>query len=200
MLTRPGAAGPAPAGRSGPAAVEEVDLIARIARRDLRAFETLYRLYQPRLTRFLHAMLRRPQLIEEAVDDTLMVVWRRAEAYNGASRVSTWIFAIAYRTGLKALRRQDDPVEDKGQADRMSEEPGPEDLMGRRQTQAILLEAMDQLSADHRAVIDLTYFHETGYREIAQIMDCPVDTVKTRVFHARRRLRAALAGRLPEWR
>jgi RNA polymerase sigma-70 factor (ECF subfamily) len=82
----------------------------------------------------------------------------------------------------------------------MSEEPGPEDLMGRRQTQAILLEAMDQLSADHRAVIDLTYFHETGYREIAQIMDCPVDTVKTRVFHARRRLRAALAGRLPEWR
>jgi RNA polymerase sigma-70 factor (ECF subfamily) len=58
---------------------------------------------------------------------------------------------------------------------------------------------MDQLSADHRAVVDLTYFHGMGYREIADIMDCPVDTVKTRMFHARRRLRQVMPGGLDDW-
>jgi RNA polymerase sigma-70 factor (ECF subfamily) len=62
-----------------------------------------------------------------------------------------------------------------------------------------LLAAMAELSADHRAVVDLTYFHEMGYREIAEIMGCPVDTVKTRMFHARRRLKDLLSGSLTEW-
>jgi RNA polymerase sigma-70 factor (ECF subfamily) len=62
-----------------------------------------------------------------------------------------------------------------------------------------LLRAMDQLSADHRAVVDLTYFPGMGYREIAEIVDCPVDTVKTRMFHARRRLRQAIPGQLADW-
>jgi RNA polymerase sigma-70 factor (ECF subfamily) len=58
---------------------------------------------------------------------------------------------------------------------------------------------MDSLSADHRAVVDLTYFHGLGYRDIAQIVDCPVDTVKTRMFHARRRLKQAIAGDVSDW-
>ncbi len=61
------------------------------------------------------------------------------------------------------------------------------------------MSAMGQLSSDHRTVVDLTYFHEIGYREIAEIMDCPVDTVKTRMFHARRHLKTMLAGRLADW-
>jgi len=58
---------------------------------------------------------------------------------------------------------------------------------------------MARLSAEHRAVVDLTYFHDLGYREIAEIVGCPVDTVKTRMFHARRRLRQALPGELADW-
>jgi RNA polymerase sigma-70 factor (ECF subfamily) len=58
---------------------------------------------------------------------------------------------------------------------------------------------MNELSADHRMVLDLTYYHEMGYREIAEIMDCPVDTVKTRMFHARRHLKKRLAGALEDW-
>ncbi len=175
---------------------EESGLIARISAGDLRAFETLYKLYHPRLTRFLANMMRRPQLVEEVLNDTLLVVWRRADSYNGASKVSTWIFAIAYRKALKALQRHDDPIEDKHPERRESPEAGPEQLLGSRQSQAILLRAMDELSAAHRAVVDLTYFHEIGYREIAEIMACPVDTVKTRMYHARRHLKALLDGRL----
>ena len=58
---------------------------------------------------------------------------------------------------------------------------------------------MDSLSADHRAVVDLTYFHGMGYREIAEIMHCPVDTVKTRMFHARRRLKEAMPASMTDW-
>lgn len=181
------------------AASDDARLIVRIIERDLRAFEELYRLYHPRLTRFLRNIVRRPSLVEEVLNDTLMVVWDQPDRYNGQSKVSTWIFAIAYRKGLNARRRQDEPMEDKLADTRPSNEPGPDRQYDRRQLQAILLTAMADLSADHRAVVDLTYFHDMGYREIAQIMDCPVDTVKTRMFHARRRLRGALAGELTDW-
>jgi RNA polymerase sigma factor (sigma-70 family) len=176
-----------------PLALDETRLIARIVDRDLRAFEQLYRIYQPRLSRFLINILRRPHLVEEALNDTLMVVWRRPEAFNGTSKVSTWIFAIAYRTALKARARNDEPIEDPDAGSRASLEPGPEQELGQRQLQAILSEAMGKLSAEHRAVVDLTYFHEAGYREIAEILDCPVGTVKTRMLHARKRLKDMLA-------
>jgi len=175
------------------AALDDVRLIARVAARDLRAFEQLYRAYHPRLTRFLGAILRRPDLVEEALNDTMMVVWRRPEAFNGTSKVSTWIFAIAYRTALKARSRHDEPVEDRDAEVRPSLEIGPEQQLDRRQAGEILAGALGRLPAEQRAVVDLTYFHEVGYREIAEILDCPVGTVKTRMHHARRRLKDLLA-------
>jgi len=179
---------------------DEARLLSRIGERDLRAFETLYRIYHPRLTRFLMNFLRRPQLAEEALNDTMMVVWNRPDRFAGTSKVSTWIFGIAYRTALKARSRHDDPIEDPDAASRVSGDIGPEQRMGQRQVQEILMNAMSQLSADHRAVVDLTYFHDADYAEIAEILDCPVGTVKTRMHHARRRLKTMLADQLgSEW-
>jgi RNA polymerase sigma factor (sigma-70 family) len=177
---------------------DEVQLLERVAQGDRRAFESLYRLYHPRLARFLSNLLRKRELVEEVVNDTLLAVWRRPAGYSGRSRLSTWIFAIAYRKALRARARHDDPLEDTAQS-RASEEAGPEQQLGRGQTHAALLGAMQALSADHRAVVHLTYFQELGYREIAEIMDCPVDTVKTRMFYARRCLKSALAGSLTDW-
>lgn len=173
--------------------------MARVRARDLRAFETLYRSYHPRLTRFLTNLIGRPQLVEEVLNDTMLVVWNRPESYNGGSRLSTWIFAIGYRKSLKALSRCDDPLEDVEAERRASSEPGPEAELGRRQSQAALAEAMRQLSPDHRAVVDLTYFHEFDYREISEIMDCPIDTVKTRMYYARRHLKRVISGVLADW-
>jgi RNA polymerase sigma factor (sigma-70 family) len=180
-------------------ALDEAGLIRRIAAGEPRAFETLYRLYHPRLSRFLTNILRRPHLVEEALNDTLMVIWRRPESFNGASKVSTWIFAIAYRTALKALSRLDDAREDVDAERRPSPDAGPEQALGDRQVQTLLLKAMDSLSPDHRVVVDLTYYHEAGYREIAEIMGCPVGTVKTRMFHAKQRLKDMLDGQLADW-
>ncbi len=174
--------------------------MARIGDGDLRAFEDLYRRYNPRLSRFLLNMTRRPALVEEVLNDTLMTVWTRPEKFNGTSRLSTWIFAIAYRKALSALRRQDQPMEDKDAENRLAPDPDPEQRLAEGQTRTILLAAMQTLSSDHRAVVDLTYYHDMGYREIADIMSCPVDTVKTRMFHARRHLKRALGDRLADWR
>lgn len=178
---------------------DDARLIGRICQRDSRAFEQLYRAYHPRLSRFLGNILRRAPVVEEVLNDTMLVVWTHPDRYNGKSKVSTWIFAIAYRKALKALRRSDEPVEDKLADSRPSLEPGPEQQLGAREVQTVLLKAIGELSADHRAVVDLTYFHEAGYREIAEIMDCPVDTVKTRMFHARRHLKHRLSGQLTDW-
>jgi RNA polymerase sigma-70 factor (ECF subfamily) len=171
----------------------------RIRERDLGAFESLYRAYHARLTLFLYKMLRRPHLVEEVLNDTLMVVWDKADSFKGTSKVSTWIFGIAYRKALKALRAQDEPIEDEGMGARVSLDPSPEDELGQRRVQAILTTAIAGLSREQRAVVELTYFHEMGYREIAEIMQCPLDTVKTRMFHARRHLRRRLSGDLPDF-
>jgi RNA polymerase sigma-70 factor (ECF subfamily) len=178
---------------------DEVRLLRRVAEGEPRAFETLYRLYHPRLSRFVVNLVREPGLVEEVVNDTLLAVWRRPDSYNGASKVSTWIFAIAYRKALKARHRLDPAIEDKDCERRESGEPGPEAQLGARQIHEVLVKAMDGLSEAHRTVVDLTYFHEMEYREIAEIMACPVDTVKTRMFHARRCLKTALAGSLADW-
>ena len=170
----------------------DLGLLGRVVAGDMRAFEALYRIYHPRLERFLGLVTARRTIVEEALNDTMLVVWRRSDTYTGQCKVSTWIFAIAYRTALKALRREDEPVAAPAADDLVSDDAGPEQQLDRRQTHAALMRALESLSPEQRAVLILTFFHDLPYAEIARVVDCPVDTVKTRVFHGRRRLRAAL--------
>ena len=177
----------------------EAFLVSRILARDRRAFNELYESYRPRLSHFVMRLVKRPSLVEEVVNDTMLVVWDGLDRFKGESRLSTWVFAIAYRKGMKALTRNDDPVEYDTHETVASSELGPEQNAAYAQRHVALRRAMDQLSADHRAVMDLTYFHEMGYREISAIMNCPVDTVKTRMFHARRNLKTLLSGDSSDW-
>jgi RNA polymerase sigma-70 factor (ECF subfamily) len=158
-------------------------------------------------------MTRRPALVGEALNDTLLVVWQKAATFNGSSKVSTWIFGIAYRIALKALSRLDEPLADAseevaptaetdaadGPSDRSDSAPGPEHAASAAQRRRGLERALVQLTPEHRAVVDLTYFHGLSYAEIAEVESCPLDTVKTRMFYARRRLRALLPGAKEDW-
>jgi RNA polymerase sigma-70 factor (ECF subfamily) len=187
----------ATAARSDSAA--DLRLLEKIKHGDLDAFQCLYLDYQPRLTRFLMSLVHHPQLVEEVLDDTLLVVWDKAASFKGESKLSTWIFAIAYRKAMKALRKHDLPLEDMQAQSRLSEDPGPDEDWAQKRVHALLRSAMTRLSPQHRAVVDLTYFHDLGYREVAEILKCPVDTVKTRMFYARRYLRESLEGELDDW-
>ena len=141
-MTRDGAASVRQAFPSS-AARDEATLVSRIARRDPRGFEALYRLYKPRLSRFILNMVHRPPLVEEILNDTMMVIWRKAETYDGQSKVSTWIFAIAYRRALNALRGLKSRSRTRTRNDARAPKRGPERQFGRRQTHDLLLSAMD---------------------------------------------------------
>jgi RNA polymerase sigma-70 factor (ECF subfamily) len=124
----------------------------------------------------------------------MLAIWLRADTFAMRSKVSTWILGIALRRGLKAVERSDRLTVFALDETEMEEfSLGPEERASRKELRACLDLAMKALSPEHRAVIELTYFEGYSYREIASIVGCPADTVKTRMFHARRRLKALLA-------
>ena len=150
--------------------------------------------------RFIARMVRCENLAEELVNDVMMVVWRRAGHFAARSRVSTWVFGIAYRTALKGLRRRrlrqlfthTDAIED------MAMVEGGYALQAEQEW---LRRGFDRLTPQHRAVVELCYFGGYGYAEIGEIVGCPENTVKSRMFHARRHLKRALpelAGLAPD--
>ena len=109
--------------------------------------------------------------------------------------------SIAYRKALKALSRHDDPLPDAAEDDQPVADAAerPEARMSLAQARAAIDRALRALSVDQRAAVELTYFHGFSYPEIAQIVECPTDTVKTRMFHARKRLKTAFGGQLDDW-
>jgi RNA polymerase sigma factor (sigma-70 family) len=173
----------------------EASLLDQVSSGNMAAFETLWRNYYPRLRRFVEQKTRRPQLVEEIVNDTMLVVWRKAHTFTLRSKVSTWIIGIALRKSLKALERTDDAIDFAPDETAGPAESGPEAQFLRREARARLLHLIASLSPEHRAVIELTYFEGHSHPEIAVLMGCPVNTVKTRMFHARRQLKALLADR-----
>lgn len=172
-------------------------LVDRIVDRDLAAFEQLYREYQRRLFGFVFRLTRRSDLVEEIVQETLLVVWRDARKFDRRSRFSTWILGIAYRRALKTMsgeaRRSARESTWAGERSRVAEAPlNPERLSAGRESAEALWRALAELTAEQRAVIELTFVEGCSYGEIAELLDCPVNTIKTRMFHARRRLRELL--------
>jgi RNA polymerase sigma factor (sigma-70 family) len=182
--------------KAGNIGAAERKLLAAVARRDRRAFAELYRTYQPRLYGYLRRLVASPTLVEEIVDDVMFVVWTDARKFRGESAVSSWIFGIAYRRALTALRKegryQAPLVRDKETA------AAPERSAAESE---LICAGLAELSPDHRQVIELTYFCGLSYQEIAEVAGCPVNTVKTRMYHARRRLKVLiprLAGEATE--
>jgi RNA polymerase sigma-70 factor (ECF subfamily) len=180
----------------GPVSGDTTDLalLRRIDHGDRDALRKLYGTYYHPLLRFIYRITGRLDLAQEGVNDVMMVVWRNSRSFGGRSTVSTWLMGIAYRKALKALEASrrwstrfaavdfDDWVE----RSELAAEPINEDLRD------LLEEGLRHLSPEHRAVVELTYFYGCSYEEIAAIADCPVNTVKTRMFHARAKLKKLL--------
>jgi RNA polymerase sigma-70 factor, ECF subfamily len=171
----------------------ERELLERIAKsRDQAAFRTLYGNYHQRLSRLLTRMSVRREDIEEVVNDTFWVVWTKAGEFRGASQLSTWIIGIAYRRALNALRRAKiRPVADhEFDEDSVSVESTEKD----ETNQQWLALGLERLPVEQRMALELTYTLGHSCEEVAAILDCPVNTVKTRLFRARETLRQVLPG------
>src|SRR5580704_3539147 len=167
----------------------DFDLLAAVAAGNRAALEQLYHSYHRRLARFLSRFTSRYENVEEIINDTFMVVWQNAKNFRSASQVSTWIIGIAYRTALKSLRRQKNHTA----ARSLDEYPEPTtDPTFDTEIQDWLKQGLDQLPAEQRLTLELAYHMGHSLEEIAAITECPVGTVKARMFHARAKLRQYL--------
>jgi len=165
-------------------------LLARIAARDARAMEKLYLRYYGRVGAFLTRITRRAELVDEMINDTFMVVWTQAREFRGEVRVSTWIFGIAYRRGLTSVRHETRAhAHMRMPTHRCDEVDGASERADQIEW---LAHALDQLPFKQRTALQLTYWLGLSCEETAAVMQCPTNTVKTRMLHARRKLRVLL--------
>jgi RNA polymerase sigma-70 factor, ECF subfamily len=165
------------------------ELLRRVARGDRRALEALYLGYHRRLSRFLTRISPRYENVEENINDTFMVVWQHAKEFRGASRVSTWIIGIAYRTALNSLRGSDG-LQRARSADELPEQSV--EPMQETELRDWIERALSHLPVEQRLTMELAYTMGHSVEEIATITDCPVGTVKSRMFYAREKLRECL--------
>jgi RNA polymerase sigma-70 factor (ECF subfamily) len=164
-------------------------LLMAVAAGDRRALEELYLGYHRRLSRFLTRFTPRYENIEEIINDTFMVVWQNAKNFRNASQVSTWIIGIAYRTALKSIRRQKNHTA----AANLDDYPEPTvDPTSDTEVHDWLKQGLNRLPLEQRLTLELAYNMGHSLEEIAAITECPVGTVKARMFHAREKLRQYL--------
>ena len=167
----------------------ELVWLERIAKRDRGAFEELYREYGPRVFRFTVRMIRDETKAEEVTNDVMVEVWKSAGKFQGRSAASTWIFSIARHRALNAVRRKTIPTTNLDDSpEPLDESEDPLAATDESTTSNLLHTAIEHLSRDHREVIELTFFQGLNYKEIAQIIECPEGTVKTRMYHAKKQL------------
>jgi RNA polymerase sigma-70 factor (ECF subfamily) len=164
-------------------------LIGRIARGDRLAMQVLFARHHVRVYRFVLRMLRDEMAAEDVIGDVFLDVWRQASRFEGRSAVPTWLIAIARFKALSLLRkRRDDGLDD--ETAEAIEEPSddPELALAKVDKGEKLRNCLAALSREHREVIDLVYYHEKSVEEVARIVGIPENTVKTRMFYARKKL------------
>jgi RNA polymerase sigma-70 factor (ECF subfamily) len=164
-------------------------LIRRIAAGDKLALRILMARHQVSVYRFVLRILRDEARAEDVVSEVFFEVWRRAGRFEGRSSVSTWLFAIAHNLAISALRHRSEVEIDSEMASEIADPADdPEGSTGKKQLRAFVQECLSRLSQAHREVIDLVYYHEMSIDDVAEILQIPAGTVKTRMFYARSQL------------
>jgi RNA polymerase sigma-70 factor, ECF subfamily len=164
-------------------------LIGRIANGDRLAMQVLFARHHVRVFRFVVRLVRNETTAEDLISDVFLDVWRQAGRFEGRSAVTTWLLSIARFKALSALRRRPDEELDEETAGAI-EDPSddPEVALEKKDKSAIIRKCLMGLSAEHREIIDLVYYHEKSVEEVAEIVGIPENTVKTRMFYARKKL------------
>jgi RNA polymerase sigma-70 factor (ECF subfamily) len=171
-------------------------LIKAIATGDESAMRTLYARHNVRLYQFIARLVTDAGRAEDLVSEVFIDVWRQADRFEGRSQVSTWILAIARFKTLSALHRRRDIELDEMAMELIEDSADtPEEVVLNRDRSAQLRICLAQMSRDHREILDLVYYQEKSVEEVAEVIQMPKSTVKTRMFYARKRLARLLSAR-----
>lgn len=164
-------------------------LIERIARGDRLAMQVLYARHHVRVFRFVLRFVRNEAVAEDLISEVFLDVWRQAAKFEGRSAASTWMLSIARFKALSSLRRRTEDELDEETAGAIEDQADdPEVAVAKKDKGAMLRQCIGRLSAEHREIIDLVYYHEKSVEEVAGIVGIPEATVKTRMFYARKKM------------
>jgi RNA polymerase sigma-70 factor (ECF subfamily) len=164
-------------------------LVERIARGDRLAMQVLFARHQVRVYRFILRLVGNESAAEELISEVFLDGWRHAGRFESRSSVSTWMLAIARNKAFSALRRRTEVALDEDAAAEIADPAdSPEDTVQKKDKGEILRRCLAGLSPEHREIIDLVYYHEKSVEEAGKIIGIPENTVKTRMFYARKRL------------
>lgn len=193
-FTRQGSAAAAPAAAAGAASSDEM-LIVRIAGGDRLAMQTLFARHRTPVYRWLLRLVGNETVAEDLLSDVFLDVWRQAGRFQGRSAVSTWLLAIARFKALSTRRtRKDAELDETIEATVADPADDPEVMLAKKHRDQVVREALNELSPEHKEIIDLVYYHEKSVDECAQILGVPSGTVKTRMFYARKKLAEMVKG------
>jgi RNA polymerase sigma-70 factor (ECF subfamily) len=182
--------------RSADAETSDQTLVGLIAQGDRDAMQVLFGRHNVRVFRFLMRFVDGEATAEDLVSEVFIEVWRNAGQFEARSQVATWLLSIARHKALSALRRRATDELDEDVIE-FIEDPSddPEVAMQKTERSEILHDCLKQLSPAHREIIDLVYYHERTIDDVAEIIGVPQNTVKTRMFYARKRIGELLAAR-----
>jgi len=185
---------PAIAAPAGETSSDEI-LVERIAAGNKLAMQALFARHRTSVYRWLLRFVSNETLAEDLLSEVFLGVWRQAARFECRSSVSTWLLSIARHKALSARRhRTEAELDEKIEATVADPADDPEVALQEKNRDALLRRALTRLSPEHRQVIDLVYYHEKSIDEVAQIIDVPPATVKTRMFYARKKLAELVNG------
>ena len=176
---------------SAKAKLSDEVLLTQIAAGDQQAFSQLYLRYQSKLVRYCARVLKDDVAqAADIVDEAMFDVWRSASNFAGRSKPSTWIYSITRNKLISWLRKTSEvTLEDESILDALIDPAAtPAEELAMDDMQQQLLRLMDQLTDEHREVLKLTYFEDKSVKEVAELLGISENTVKTRMFYARKRL------------
>lgn len=173
------------------------ELLEAIARGDQGAFQRLYARHSVRIFRFLMRLVQNKATAEEFVNEVFMEIWQHAGRYEGRSSPTTWMMAIAHNKAVSGLRKRREAtgVDEAAMAEVPDLDDDPEETTQKQDKGRIMRTCIARLSPDHREILDLVYYQEMSVGEAAEILGIPENTVKTRMFYARKKLSELLLER-----
>jgi RNA polymerase sigma-70 factor, ECF subfamily len=164
-------------------------LIGRIANGDRLAMQVLFARHHVRVYRFVLRLVRNEARAEDLISEVFLDIWRQAGKFEGRSAPSTWMLSIARFKALSVLRKRTEEELDEEAAGAIEDHAdNPEVSLAKKDKANVLRQCLSKLSAEHREVVDLVYYHEKSVEEVAGMVGIPEATVKTRMFYARKKL------------
>jgi RNA polymerase sigma-70 factor (ECF subfamily) len=179
---------------TAPAELSDKALVQLIADEDKRALKLLYVRHHDRVRRFVTRLTGNESTAEEVVNEVFLEAWRHAREFEGRSQVATWLLSIArFKAITECRRRSESQLDESAAAVIVDPCDTPAISMDKRERSDILQKCLAKLTPIHREVINLIYYQGRKIEEVAQFTGAPINTIKTRMHHARLRMAELLA-------